>query len=84
MTGAREDVFFRAVECRTGRVRAKAAEREKCAVGRMQQEARMLVIRIGNNFHPADRYVSHMRYYFDRIGIFSRADKDDESAEGRG
>ena len=44
----------------------------------------MLVIRIGNDFHPADRDVSHMRDYFDRVGIFSKADKDQESAESRG
>jgi hypothetical protein len=84
VTWTREDVFFRAVEYWTSGVRAEPAEREKCAVGRMQQEARMLVIRIGNDFHPTDRNVSHMRYHFDRVGIFSSADKNDESAESRG
>lgn len=62
-------------------MRAQATECDKCAVGWMQQEARMLVIRVGNDFHPADWDVFHMRYYFDRVGIFSRANKDRESAE---
>ena len=84
MAGTREDVFFRAVEYRTGSVSAESAECEKRAVGRMQQETRMLVIRIGNDFHPADRNVSHMRYHFDRVGIFSRADEDDEYTESGG
>ena len=43
----------------------------------------MLVIRIGNDFHPADRDVSHMRYHFYLVGIFSSADKDNESTESR-
>jgi len=84
VTWAGKDVFFRAEEYRTGGVRAEAAEREKCVVGWMQQKARMLVIRVGNNFHPADRDVSHVRYHFDRVGIFSSADEDDEPAESRG
>jgi hypothetical protein len=84
VTWAREYVFFRAVEYRASSVRAEAAECEKCAVRWMQQKARMLVIRIGNDFHPADRDVSHMRYYFDRVGIFSRANKEDEAAEHSG
>ena len=75
VTRAREDVFFRPVEYRAGSMRAQATEGEKCAVGGMQQEARMLVIRVGNDFHPADRDVAHMRYYFDRVGILSSADK---------
>jgi len=44
----------------------------------------MLVIRVGNNFHSADRDVSHVRHHFDRVGILSSADKEDESAESRG
>jgi hypothetical protein len=81
VTRAREDVFFRVVEDRTGGVRAEATECEKCAVGWMQQEARMLVIRVGNDFHATDRDVFHMRYHFDRVGILPRADEDDESTE---
>jgi hypothetical protein len=81
VTRAREDVFFRAVKYRTGSVRAQATECEKCAVRWMQQEARMLVIGVGNDFHPADWDVLHMRDYFDRVGFFLRADKDDESTE---
>ena len=65
-------------------MRAEPAEREKRAFRRMQQEARMLVIRVGNNFHSADRDVSHVRHHFDRVGILSSADKEDESAESRG
>lgn len=84
VTWAREYVFFRAVKYRAGSVRAEPAECEKCAVRWMQQKARMLVIRIGNDFHTADRDVVHSRYYFDRVGVFSRADKDDESAESGG
>ena len=65
-------------------MRAEAAEREKRALGWMQQEARMLVIRVGNDFHPADRDISHVGHHFDRVGIFSSADEDDEPAESRG
>ena len=83
VTRARKDVLLRTVKYRTGSVRAESAEREKCAFRRMQQEARMLVIRIGNDFHPADRDVSHMRYHFYLVGIFSSADKDNESTESR-
>jgi hypothetical protein len=81
VTWAREDVFFRAEKYWAGGVRAEAAECEKCAVGWMQQEARMLVIWVGNNFHTADRDVFHLRYYFDWVGTFSSADEDDESTD---
>jgi hypothetical protein len=84
VTRARKDVFFRAIKYRTGGVSAESAEREKRAFRWTQQEAGMLVIRVGNDFHPADRDVSHMRYHFDRIGILSGTKKDDESAESRG
>jgi len=44
----------------------------------------MLNIRVGNDFHAAERDVSHMRYHFDRVGIFSSADKNDKSTESGG
>jgi len=84
VTWAREDVFFRAVEYRTGSVRAESAEGEERPFRRTEQEARMLVIRVGDDFHAADRDVSHVRYHPDRVGILSSADEEDESAESRG
>jgi hypothetical protein len=50
----------------------------------MQQEARVLVVWVRDNFHAADGEVSHVRDDFDRIGIFSCADEGNESAESRG
>ena len=84
MTGAREDVFFRPVKYRAGSVRAEPAEREKCAVGRMQQEARMLVIRIGNDFHPANGDIIYMRHRSNGIRIFPGANVNGQPTKSCG
>jgi len=44
----------------------------------------MLVIRVGNDLHTSNGDVSHMGHHFDRIGILSSADKNDESPESGG
>jgi hypothetical protein len=70
------------VEYWAGGVGAKSAERHKRAVRWMQQEARMLVIRVGDDFHAANGDVSQVCHNFDRVGILSRTDENHESAEG--
>jgi hypothetical protein len=50
----------------------------------MQQEAGMLVIRVGNDLHAANRDVPHVGHYFDRIRILSSANKEDECTKSSG
>ena len=54
MARACKYVFLRPIKYGARRVGAESAEGQKCAVRRMQQEAGMLVIRVGNDFHAAD------------------------------
>jgi hypothetical protein len=81
VAGTRENVFLRSIKYWAGCVGAEATEREERAFRWMQQEARMLVIRVGDDFHAADGHVSRLGDNFDRIGIFPRANEGDESAE---
>src|ERR1700683_166333 len=76
-----EYMLLRPVKYGAGCVRAKAAERKECAFRRMQQEARVLVIGVRDDFHGADGEVSDIRDNFDRVGTFSRADEDHKAAE---
>jgi hypothetical protein len=50
----------------------------------MQQEAWMLVIRVGNDLHTPNGDVSHVGHDFDRIRILSSANKEDQSAKCSG
>jgi len=74
-------MLLRPVKYGAGSVRAEAAERKEFAFRRMQQEARVLVIGVRDDFHGADGEVSDMRDNFDRVGILSRADEHYETAE---
>ncbi len=60
---------------------AETAERKEDAVRGMQQEARVLVIRVRDDFHGANGDVCRLRDNFDRVGILSRADEDHEAAK---
>jgi hypothetical protein len=50
----------------------------------MQEEAWMLVIRVGNDLHAANGYVFHLGYHLDWIRILSSADQDDQSGKSGG
>jgi len=76
-----EYMLLRPVKYGAGSVRAEAAERKEFAFRRMQQEARVLVIGVRDDFHGADGEVAHIRDNFDRVGILSRADEDHKAAE---
>jgi hypothetical protein len=84
VTWAGEDVLFRAVKYRASGVRAEAAEREKRAVGWMQQEAGMLVVRVRDNFYAPHGDVRYVRHYLNRVGILASANEDDKTAESCG
>jgi hypothetical protein len=77
-------MFLGSIERWTRRVRAQAAERDKRSFRRMQEEAGMLVIGVGNDLHTAHGDVTHMGYHFDWVGILSSADKNDQSTESGG
>jgi hypothetical protein len=74
-------MLLRPVKYGAGCMSAETAERKEDAFRGVQQEARVLVIRVRNDFHGADGDVCHLRDNFDRIGILSRADEDHEAAE---
>jgi len=76
-----EYLLLRPVKYGAGCVRAEAAERKEFAFRRMQQEARVLVIRVRDDFHGANGDVCDMRDNFDRVGILSRADEDHQASE---
>ena len=84
MARAREYVLLWPVERGTRSVRAQAAEREKRSFRRMQQEAGMLIIGVGNDLHTAHRYVVYVSHHFDRVGILPSANKKHESPESGG
>jgi hypothetical protein len=84
MAGAREYMLRRPIKCRTRGVSAKTAESDKRTLRRMQEEAWMLVIRVGNDLHAANGYVFHLGYHLDWIRILSSADQDDQSAKSGG
>jgi hypothetical protein len=44
----------------------------------------MLVIGVGDDLHTANGNVSHMGHHFDRVGILSSADKNDQPTESDG
>jgi hypothetical protein len=50
----------------------------------MQQEAWMLVIRVGNDLHTTNGDVSRVGHHFDRIRTFSSANKENESTKSSG
>jgi hypothetical protein len=50
----------------------------------MQQETWMFVIGVGNDLHTSHRDVSDMGHHFNRIGIPSSANKEDQSTKSSG
>jgi hypothetical protein len=74
-------MLLRPVKYGAGCMSAETAERKEDTFRGMQQEARVLVIRVRDDFHGANREVCHLRDNFDRVGTPSRADEDHEAAE---
>ena len=77
MARAREYMLPGPIKCGTRGVSAKTTEREKCSLRRMQKEAGMFVIRVGNDLHTSNGDVPHMGHHFDRVGSLPSADNDD-------
>jgi hypothetical protein len=50
----------------------------------MQQEAWMLVIRVGNDLHATNGDVSRVGHHFDRIRTLSSANKEDQPTKSSG